>query len=176
METELSRKRDTVITRAREDEQRGDLGRARRRLKSLLRHTGYDPDLLAELGRISYEMRDLFEAGRYWLTSGATGDDVDRAIEAFIRQAGGKPESVRSQLPRVMRLASAEKYPAVVQQRLQELGLMEAVLATSARRRDVAGGRYWPILMLVLLSVIVLLCVASCAVGASTLVGYLFGW
>ena len=59
----------SALQRAEEDVKRGDYGLARQRLISYLHTKGYDAELLARIGRLCFDMHDLFQAGRYWLLS-----------------------------------------------------------------------------------------------------------
>ncbi len=168
-------RREEAVARARADIEHGDLGKARRRLKTTLRNLGYDPELISLLGKISHDMRDPFEAGRYWLCSTAEGEEVERDIATFVAQAGGKPESVRSQLPRALRLGSLDKYPPGVQERLRRLQLTDAVVRSTVRVIElpsVEDTRSIRILFGVVLSAIILWCVASCVAGTYAIVRY----
>ena len=120
--------RTSAIERAEDDLQQGDYGLARQRLTSYLSNQGYNADVLARIGRISYDMHDLFQAGRYWLLSSAEGDEVEDAVAQFVRNAGRDSRAVAGQLPRAARLSRLEDYPEVVQQRLRRLNLVEAVV------------------------------------------------
>jgi len=125
-----------ALERAERDIERGDYGLARLRLVSYLSTQGYDPDLLARLGRIAYDMHDPFAAGMYWLTSTAEGPEVEEAIAAFRRRSGHTPTQIVSQLPRMLRMAGIHAYPKIVQDRLFRLGLDEAILFTPGPPRD----------------------------------------
>lgn len=129
----------SALERAEQDLERGDYGLARQRLTSYLSTTGYDADVLARIGRISYDMHDLFQAGRYWLLSSAEGDVVEQTITTFAKHAGSAPRAVVGQLPRTTRLANLEGYPEPVQERLRRLGLDEAIVR--AGRREEANTR-----------------------------------
>lgn len=106
----------------------GDYGLAKQRLYGLLINKGYDADLLARAGQIAFEMHDLREAGRLWLTSSAEGERVDRAIDAFLGNRHRDPRNVLAQLPRAARLPRIEDYHAIARERIVRLGLQDAVL------------------------------------------------
>ena len=110
-----------LAERVRRDIEAGDLGMARRRLASRLAQQGYDPDLLAELGRISGQMGDRREAGRFWVMSTAEGPEVDAAVRCFVASCGGRAAQVCSQLPRASRLQTLDQYPEVARHRWEEL-------------------------------------------------------
>lgn len=122
-----------AIKKAEGDIQRGDYGSARRRIESYIMVKGYDAELMAKLGQISFEMRDLFNAGRHWLVSTAEGEHVERAIQNFIESAGKHPNQIASEVLRAARLSSIEKYPALVQERLRRLGLAVAIIAAAKK-------------------------------------------
>jgi hypothetical protein len=120
--------RTSALDRADQDIERGDYGLARQRLTSYLSTEGYKPDVMARIGQISYDMHDMFQAGRFWLLSSAAGDGVDDAVARFIHDAGSESRAIVGQLPRVARLCSLEDYPDLVQERLRRFGLDEAIV------------------------------------------------
>jgi Family of unknown function (DUF6584) len=131
-----------AIEKAKEDVKRGDHWLARQRLDSYLQTTGYDMDVVAELGRISLEMHNAFDAGRYWLTSAETGEDIDGAINLFLRHAGKDRVQAVKHLPKAVRLETLASYPKVAQDRLRTLGLDELVLfdrTTSTVAKNASG-------------------------------------
>lgn len=85
-----------LSTRVDDDIARGDLGMAKRRLGASLGSRGYDAVTLGKLGRVCWEMRDPYEAGRHWLLSTETGPEVDSAIKVFLDRNGRKPEQIAS--------------------------------------------------------------------------------
>ncbi len=123
-----------AIERAEADYQAGDYGMARQRLASLLASRGYSNDLLIRLGEISWAMHDHEEAGRYWIASTAQGDDVDRAIAAFIACHGPDPRQLVAQLPAAARLKDAYGYPEAARRRLEMLGLLDDILTCAKAR------------------------------------------
>jgi hypothetical protein len=126
-----------AIERAKMDLERDDFGAARRRLASCLHTRGYDTPLLEELGRISHNMRDPYQAGRYWLASSAVGEEVERAIRAFAQHLGRDPQHMFSQLPPAVRLTPFEKLHPAAQERLRGLGLEPVFGARSPARPPV---------------------------------------
>jgi len=126
----------SALERAAEDIERGDYGLARQRLRSYLRSRGYDPDLLARIGRVCYEMHDPGEAGRYWLLSSAAGAEVEDAVTRFRWQHAARPRDLVRQLPTRGAPPTIEGYPPIVQQRLRRLGIVDELVAVIRSRRD----------------------------------------
>ena len=157
----------SAIERAKHDLERGNHWLARVRLRSYLDSKGYDPEVLAELGRISNEMHDDFDAGRMWLTSTAEGDRVDQAIETFLNHCHHDAHAVVSQLPRSVRLASVDGYPPVVQERLRRLGLDSAIVRLEQSQDPSPPRKRWVAWVLGIGGLLVLVfAVTSCVVGA----------
>ncbi len=123
----------SAIERAQDDVNRGHLGIARQRLASYMATQGYDADLAARIGQISYDMRDLHQAGRYWLLSTAEGQHVDEAIDHFLNYCGDEPSCIVGALPRMLRLPNMDDYPDVVRRRLRRFRLEDAI-ALQARQ------------------------------------------
>jgi hypothetical protein len=166
----------SAIDRARRDLERGDHWLARRRLASFLSTVGYDPDVVEELGQISYDMHDAYEAGRMWLTSLAEGDHVEHAINVFVEHAGRDARQVCGQLPRVVRLPMLEAYPEKVQDRLRRLGL-NAVIVEHPRGRaaDSASSNWGERTVILAFVVIGIFMGTSCCVGAWQIFQWCFG-
>jgi hypothetical protein len=117
----------SAIERAKRDIEEGDYGAARQRLRAYLATKGYEQEIVARLGQISYEMHDMYEAGRFWLLSDAEGSHADHAISCFLKRAGKDPRQIVSQLPHTVRLRSLDEYPEAVRARLRSLALDEAI-------------------------------------------------
>jgi hypothetical protein len=122
----------SAIDRAEEDIRRGEPWLARQRLESLLNTTGYNPAVLRRLGEVCMMMNNELDAGRVWFASPATGPEVDRAIDVFVRHAGGDAEKIAGYLPRGARLSAIERYPGIVQERIEKLGLAKAITRRAA--------------------------------------------
>lgn len=134
----------TIHDRVRADINRGDYALARERLASHVNAKGYDAELLAKLGEISFEMHDHFSAGKFWLTSSAEGPDVELAIQTFVSRCGHDPHQIVSQLPRFARLKSMDGYPASATSRLERLKLCGPLLKiTAAGVRRPSGYPPW---------------------------------
>jgi len=118
--------------RVQQDVARGDYGLARTRLLSHLQQQGYSADLLARIGRLSFDMHDLTNAGRYWLISNAEGPEVDAAVRAFADRCGCNAGNMVSQLPQAFRQKPMASYPPVVQARLGRFGIDERCLVSGS--------------------------------------------
>jgi hypothetical protein len=105
-----------------------DPAATRRRLASFVGAEGYKPDLLARLGRLSLELKEPAQAGRYWLLSDSAGPEVEAAIEAFARSCQGSPRLMVSELPRFARDWDLQAYPPRVRERISRYGLKPDLL------------------------------------------------
>lgn len=112
-----------VLERARRDLAEGRPWEARRRLEGFVGSKGYDRDVLELLGDVCWRMHDVPAAGRFWFFCPTDSDVKRTAIEIFVREAKGRPESVVSRLPRKLRDARLDRYPIEVQDRLRALGV-----------------------------------------------------
>ena len=112
-----------------------DPAATRRRLASFVGAEGYKPDLLARIARLSVELNEPVQAGRYWLLSDAAGPDVDAAIEAFAASCQRTPRLMASELPRFKRDWDVEAYPAIVRQRIAKYGLAEHLARRAPKKR-----------------------------------------
>lgn len=165
--------------RVEQDLARGDFGMARTRLLSHLQQQGYSAGLLSRIGRISFDMHDLFNAGRYWLLSDAQGAEVDAAIAAFADRCGGIAGNMVAQLPQAFRKKPMASYPPPVQVRLRRLGVTEQHLKAGPDKAALFGtgstNSMWVNWAgLVLLAGAVLFSIVSLAVGAYTVVRWFF--
>lgn len=167
----MSRRGD-IFARVEHDIQRGDLALARTRLESYLDHNGYDPDLLARLGRIAADMHDPATAGRFWLTSNLTGEEAENAIRHFIHRCGEDPFEIAFRLPRVARLSKIDEYPSLVRERLEKHGLIEKVIWAGRQREGLKNTAPWTlgaIIMAVIAIVALLVGSAVFVVGLYTI-------
>ena len=170
-------RRENLNERVQQDVVRGDLGMARTRLLSLLQQQGYSADLLARIGRISFDMHDLANAGMYWLVSNALGPEVDAAIQAFADRCGGIAGNMVTQLPQFLRRMPLARYPAEVQARLGRFGIDERYLASGAsesgRGHDYVRTRRDKALD-IFIGACFLAAVVSMIVGLDTIIRWLF--
>jgi len=156
---------------------KGDYGSARRRLESRLSSQGYDPQLLERLGRICLDMRDPFNAGRYWLTANCSGRDVGKAVRQFVEHAGPNPEHVVSRLPNAVRRERLQDYPARVQERLRVLGLSESIPLRRPRNAERATSRLsWSGVVCSVLVSLLIVCIVTRAITPVHGCGRLFVW
>lgn len=166
------------LQRAVRDILAGELGLARQRLESYVTTRGYHPDIMGRLGQVCFDMKDRFNAGRHWMLSSAQGQDVDDAIEFFMRSTGRIPEQAINSFSRRARLPGAELYPPVVQERLRRYQLDSKIARVYEFRnppkrmaiRSAFGKKVvkWLILSFVLFGL------TSCVVGARTILKWAF--
>lgn len=161
-----------AIERAKQDVERDRHWLARQRLRSYLITNGYDPEVLAIIGRISLDMHDEFDAGRMWLLSNATGPEIDAAIETFVTRAGQHPNHIASCLPRSIRLELIDRYPKMVRERIGRYGLMDAIAWRPYQGVEVYKTPWY--LVAALLIMVVVACVFG-ATGAWTIMEWIFG-
>jgi hypothetical protein len=114
---------------------RVDPAAARRRLASFVGIDGYKPELLARVARLSIDLQEPVQAGRYWLLSDASGPEVDQAIEAFADSCRRTPRLMASELPRFARDWDVEAYPAIVRARIDKYRLREELANREPQRR-----------------------------------------
>jgi len=110
---------------------RVDPAATRRRLASFIGSEGYKPDLLSRIARLSTELNETVQAGRYWLLSDATGPDVDAAVEAFAASCDRTPRLMVSELPRFARDWDVGSYAEPARARIEKYRLADDL----ARRR-----------------------------------------
>ena len=162
--------------RIQQDLLRGDYGTARVRLLSRLNEHGYSADIMARLGRVSFDMRDPVSAGRFWIFSHEQGPEIDSAIEAFAQQFGHVASGMASQFPQSLRQKPIGFFPPDVQARLRSYGIDEKCL------KDPEGGdphrpapATWTNRVVGLMfGAFVLFILASMVVGAITIVRWMF--
>lgn len=172
-------KRLAISERIERDIARGDFALARMRLIDHMCSVGYRGDAAARIARISFEMHDIFEAGRYGLVADEESPELDAAIAEFIRRAGSSPQSVCAALPAAARLTELSGYPERVQRRLRALGLDTAILRRpdrgdpgSLKARLAWGGLVFGAAVIVL----ALGLIAAIAVGTVTIAVWIGSW
>lgn len=112
-----------------------DPAASRRRLAAFATSEPYKPDLLAKLARLSMELNEPAQAGRYWLLSDATGAEVDAAVELFAENCQRLPRLMASELPRFAGDWELEAYLAPARARIEKYGLA-AELSRRAPRKS----------------------------------------
>jgi hypothetical protein len=110
-------------------------------------------------------MDDRYSAGRFWITSSASGESVEAAIQYFVNFAGGDPKLVVGHLPPRLRLPRLENYSESVRERLNSLGLAEAILLDQNDEEDPPESSWGHKLVGVLLLSFLLLMISSCCLG-----------
>lgn len=169
----------SVFERAESDMRRGDYGMARQRLLSYLSQKGYDPQLLARIGRIAYKMKDMQEAGRWWLLSDACGAEVEQTISSFVVNRNLSIGQIMEELPVWARLDGIDEYPQVVQHRLKRFE-SELPIKRGSEYDETCwtSGSVWRNALDTVLKIPVLLfilfLVASLGVGAVSIISWLF--
>jgi hypothetical protein len=136
---------------------RVDPAATRRRLAAFIGAEGYKPDLLARVARLSVELNETVQAGRYWLLSDATGPQVDAAVEAFAASCGRTPRLMVSELPRFTRDWDVDSYPEPARERIEKYKLADDL----ARRRPRKEPRKKPMTSVALLGLAALLLFAA---------------
>lgn len=104
------------VLRARQDVRNGNLWKARDRLHGVLKAAPAGAETLELLGTVYYEMGDLPNAGRFWFLTDKAGPEAEKAREALYERYPF-PELLRH----IPARAPAERYPAQVQARIEEL-------------------------------------------------------
>ncbi|MDX2132166.1 MAG: DUF6584 family protein [Planctomycetota bacterium] len=128
-----------LIERVERDVVAGDLGSARRRLMSRVREAGYSAELCERIARLSCDMRDTREAGRWFFLTACDDPQASAAIAVFVQSCAGVRERVLGQLPRCFATRKPSGLPECAQRRLAELTPEPGAKQTSARRQSGTG-------------------------------------
>lgn len=168
-----------VVARAELDVANGDLGMACQRLGSYLASNGYNAAVMVRLGEILFRMGDLREAGRVWLAAPAIGDHVESAVTLFCESHRNNPHQIVAQLPRCCVRAPPDTFASAVQQRLQRLGLCDALRENAAHLQAIVAfqrkGRWLAWAFSAILVTVGILTIVSACIGFGHIVGWLFG-
>ena len=113
---------------------RVDPAATRRRLAAFLTAEPYKPDLLARVARLSVQLNEPAQAGRYWLLSDASGPEVDAAVEVFAESCQRLPRLMASELPRFVRDWELEAYAAPARVRIEKYGLADELSRRAPRK------------------------------------------
>jgi hypothetical protein len=164
------------LREARAAREGGRLWKARDLLTAHVEDTK-DPEALAELGEVLFEMGDLPRAGAMWFAAGAKGPQVDAAVAAWREQTGDDfavmwaslPASVRAQ-PRPRRV-EALRERALRSEATAVADVAEADGATDGGDDDEDGGfdASWFIAWVLAIAFVVF-----AVIGFVTALGWLF--
>jgi uncharacterized protein DUF6584 len=142
---------------------RVDPAATRRRLAGFIGGESYKPDLLAKVARLSVELNEPAQAGRYWLLSDASGPEVDAAVEAFAESCQRLPRLMASELPRFARDWEIASYAPAARERIAkyklaaDLGRREPKKPERSKRGMTAVAVGGLVLMVMLAALLVLL-------------------
>jgi len=106
------------LERARADRAADRSWVARDRLHGVFAANPTSQEVLELLGRVSFEMGDLPEAGRYWYLTETDNEEARLANAAFEKRFGSNPHAVVHSIPLK---APISVYPPLVQDRLAAL-------------------------------------------------------
>ena len=161
-----------ALSRAKQDEKAGDFGAARRRLQSVIGSNGYNAEVCEAIARLSVQMGDPCEAGRWYFLCDSEDSDAQEFIDRFLAQCGNNAEQVASQLPRLKRatkrLEKLAAFPAAVKHRIDAIGISAAPQRPRSRRGSKASGRLVGLGCLLLL----MAGVVCAAIGVATIAGW----
>ena len=123
-----------VFARADREVERGDLGSAKRLLKSAAHASEFSPELCERIARVSAAMKDPVEAGRWYFLCASSDAQADALVDVFVNSCGRDARKVAAALPaKVMQRVRArpDQYPHAAT-RLEKLGYR---LSQSAKDR-----------------------------------------
>ena len=112
----------TLHERIQLDLSRGDIGSARTRLISAFVNSPYNPALAEEIARLSVQMHNPAEAGRWYFCCDSQDEQSAALIQLFTSKHSSGPQQVLSQLPLKVRDAPPDQLPIAVRQRMNDLG------------------------------------------------------
>ena len=165
-----------ALERAKSDLQAGNYGLARQRLESYVGAKGYDPELMARIGQLCFDMHDPFNAGRMWIVSAAQGEHVERAIDAFMSVSGRDCRQAAFMILSAARLPAISDYPIGVQGRLRNRGLDVAIVNACRCKKAAAPNQRTFVKRIagVVFVAVLLAFVGSCIVGVKTIFSWAF--
>ena len=139
---------------------RVDPAATRRRLAAFVAAEPYKPELLAKVARLSVQLNEPAQAGRYWLLSDATGPEIDAAVEVFAESCQRLPRLMASELPRFVGDFELATYAAPALVRIEKYGLAAELSRRAPRKPRRTEGPGTAFAVAGLLALLVLLCVA----------------
>ncbi len=167
--------RPRVFERAAEDERRGDLGSARQRLRSFLHSSGYHPEAIEQVARLSMRMRDPYEAGRWYSLIDSKDPESAAAIELFQHRCGGV-EGASGRLPLINALTRTTELPPAVRARVEPaLRKRRAEERGPTERSSGKGSRAGNSAVTIIGLLVVMLAVILAVVGLRTVLRSVWG-
>ncbi len=136
---------------------RVDPAATRRRLAAFVTAEPYQPARLARVARLSVELKEPAQAGRYWLLSDATGPEVEAAVELFAESCQRLPRLMASELPRFVRDWELEGYAPAALARIEKYGLADELSRRAPRKPRRSGGPSTALAVAGLLALLLLL-------------------
>jgi len=112
----------TLRERIQLDLSRNDLGSARTRLVSAFVNSPYNPALAEEIARLSLQMHNPVEAGRWYFCCDSQDEQSAALIQLFSSKTSSGPKQLLSQLPPKLRTTPLDQLPDAVRQRMNDLG------------------------------------------------------
>ncbi|NUQ67325.1 MAG: hypothetical protein HUU18_03460 [Phycisphaerales bacterium] len=161
---------DRAIKRAERDLQAGDFGSARRRLLSRIHAGGFDEEVCRRIAKISMDMKDPIEAGRWLFLVPCSEPRELECINDFTRSCGELREQVLACLPRCMTTLPPDRLPAAAAARLA--ACPTAPKTSSSFKEKIYVGRPWAGLGCMAAVIVIVLLAAF---GLFTLIGILIG-
>lgn len=112
----------TLRERIKLDLSRNDLGSARTRLVSAFVNSPYNPALAEEIARLSLQMHNPVEAGRWYFCCDSQDEQAAALIQLFASKHPSGPKQLLTQLPVKLRTTPPDQLPISVRQRINDLG------------------------------------------------------
>ena len=112
--------RKPLAVRVQEAIDAGKLWRAKELLQGRIASSGYDPEVLEQLGFVLLRMGDTIEAGRIFFVAGVRTEDSAAPIQVFLNRFGRDPWHLFAALPRCVRRASFDSLPQIVQEEFRQ--------------------------------------------------------
>lgn len=112
----------TLRERIQLDLSRNDYGSARTRLVSAFVNSSYNPALPEEIARLSLQMHNPVEAGRWYFCCDSQDEQSAALIQLFTSKHASGPRQILSQVPVRLRSTPGSQLPERVRHRLAALG------------------------------------------------------
>jgi hypothetical protein len=157
----------SALERAQFDVQQGDLGSARMRLRSFISTARYSAEVCEMLARISRQMSDPVEAGRWYFLCDSADEEAAACIELFLHSCRDDARRIATRIPARVRSTPAEQFPEAVRERLSALPLTPSASLHSGN--DVTGNLVFIGCLVLLTSIGV-----TSVIGAGIIIRWLF--